>query len=154
MTCNFRDEFEQLRDDFIVEVTDGNIAIYSSVFGRKIDLVIELNDDRIKKSELDTIVASGGFGGSGNMHIRGVSTNNDPQFCIDIESSPVECNKYRTGDKIHLFHNNIEKATIPKKFDDFSFCLPLNNVDIANDQIKLHIKGTDGVSDHKNLHYS
>ena len=41
-------EFNQLRKDFIVQVTDGNIAVYKSDSGRKGALVIELNDQRIK----------------------------------------------------------------------------------------------------------
>ena len=135
-----------------MQVTDGNIGIYFSSFGQKGDLVLELNDERIKKSELDTISASGGRGGSGIIHIRGVKsastvpTINDQQFCIEVESSPEKCNEYGTGDDIFLYHNNIEKATIPRNFKNFSFCLPLNYVDIENDKFKMQIRGKDSVS--------
>ena len=67
-----RSQFIQLRKDFIVQVTDGNIGIYFSESGSKGDLVLELNDERIKKSELNTLVASGGYGGSGHMQFNGV----------------------------------------------------------------------------------
>ena len=146
----FREEFDQLRNDFIVQVTDGNIGIYFSNLGAKGDLVFELIDDRINKSILDTLVVTGGFKGSGNIHVRGVqsmSTNDDSEFCIEVESIPEECNsKYRTGNDIYLSHNNLEKATIPRNFEHFKFCLPFSYVDIENDKFKLHIRGSDGVS--------
>ena len=136
-----------------MQVTDGNIGIYSSSLGVKSDLILELNDERINKSILDTIVVTGGFGGSGIMRIRGVqgmstfSTENDSEFCLEVESSPEECNnEHRTGDSIYLSHNNLEKATIPRNFEHFKFCLPFSYVDIENDKFKLHIRGSDGVS--------
>ena len=67
--------YEQLREDFIVQVTDGSIAVYQSDSGRKGALVIELNDQKIKKSELNTLVASGGspyWGGKGYIQFNGV----------------------------------------------------------------------------------
>ena len=67
--------YEQLREDFIVQVTDGSIAVYQSDSGRKGAVVIELNDQRIKKSELNTLVASGGspyWGGDGYIQFIGV----------------------------------------------------------------------------------
>ena len=138
------DEFDQLRGDFIVQVTDGNIGIYFSALGFKGDLVFELNDTRIKKSELDTLVTTGGFGGSGNIHIRGVggdSQDSNSNYCIEIESSKENCKSGTwTGSSIHLFHNNIEKATIPSKFEQFSFCLPINYIDAENDKFKFHMK--------------
>ena len=74
----FRSEWDELKKDFIVEVSDAFIRIYffDLLFGAKGDLVFELNDERIKKSELDTIVATGGLwendSGSGPIHARGV----------------------------------------------------------------------------------
>ena len=129
-----------------MQVTDGNIGIYFAVLGAKGALVLELNDERIKKSELDTIVATGGFGGSGNIFIRGVGGTSS--FCIEVESNSENCNsRTHTGSSIAIFHNNIEKATIPSKFEQFSFCLPFNYVNIENDKFKLHMKNHDGVSD-------
>ena len=148
----FRHEFDQWKQDFIVQVTDGNIGVYVAVQDAKGDLILELNDERIKKSELDTIVASGGWGGSGNIQIRGVGgdyANLQKTFCIEVESSNENCNSgTHTGSSIAIFHNNIEKATIPPKFEQFSFCLPINYVNIENDKFKLHMKNSDGVSYH------
>jgi len=67
--------YNQLKKDFIVQVTDGNISVYSSNFGSKGNLVIELNDQRIQKSKLNTLVASGGWNGYGNLRFRGVGCN-------------------------------------------------------------------------------
>lgn len=67
--------YDQLKEDFIVQVTDGKIAVYQSNSGRKGALVIELNDQRIKKSKLNTLVASGGkpaWGGEGYIQFNGV----------------------------------------------------------------------------------
>ena len=109
-----------------------------------------MNDERIVKSELDTIVASGGYGGSGNIQIRGIGgdfTNSKKAFCIQVESSSINCGSdTHTGSSIAIFHNNIEKATIPSGFQHFSFCLPNNYVNIENDKFKLHMKKRDGVS--------
>ena len=152
-SIEFRDEFDQLRGDFIVQVTDGNIAIYFSILGYKSDLVLELNDERIKKAELDTLVTTGGFGGSGNIHIRGVGgvlAESNSDYCVQIESSKHNCTSGTwTGSSIYLFHNNIEKATIPPKFEKFSFCLPLNYIDTENDKFKLHMKNSDGVNNNQ-----
>ena len=54
---------------------DGNIAIYSSDMGMIGALVLELNDERIIKSELNTVVAAGGGIGwesSGDLRVRGI----------------------------------------------------------------------------------
>ena len=69
------EDYDQLKKDFIVQVTDGNISVYSSKFGSKGNLVIELNDQRIKKSKLNTLVASGGWYRYGNLRFRGVGCN-------------------------------------------------------------------------------
>ena len=72
-------EFNQLRNDFIVQVTDGRIAVYKSESGRKGDVVIQLNDQKIIKSKLNTLVASGGQSDwykngakAGNIQFNGV----------------------------------------------------------------------------------
>ena len=72
-------EFNQLRNDFIVQVTDGRISVYKSESGRKGAVVIELNDQKIIKSKLNTLVASGGKSGwykggakAGNIQFNGV----------------------------------------------------------------------------------
>ena len=145
MTFIYRDEFNQLRRDFIVQVRDGNIGIYYAIFGVKSDLVFELNDERINKSELNTLVATGFRYGSGNMRIRGVIGMSD-EFCIEVESSPAICYQYRNSDKIDLFHNNILMATIPENFEKFSFCLPFNYLDIKNDEFKMQATGNNDVS--------
>ena len=78
LECNFtvyiilRTQFDDLKKDFIVEVQDNLIEIFFSKFGDKKELVMSLFDQRIRKSMLNTLVASGGFKGSGSMHIRGV----------------------------------------------------------------------------------
>ena len=52
-------------------MTDGNIGIYFEPgVGIKGDLVLELNDSRIKKHELNTLVASGGWLGSGIINVK------------------------------------------------------------------------------------
>ena len=68
----FRTQFDRLRQDFIIQVSNGNIGIYFSNFGEKAELVMELIDERIQKSLLNTLVASGGHGGFGTMRIRGI----------------------------------------------------------------------------------
>ena len=72
-------KFNELRKDFIVQVIDGQIAVYKSDSGRKGDVVMKLNDSRIKKSELNTLVATGGRkewyrngGGAGYIQFNGV----------------------------------------------------------------------------------
>ena len=70
-----RTEFERQRTDFIIRIKDGNIAIYLSEMGMIGALVLELNDQRIIKSELNTIVAAGGGAGwesSGDLRVRGI----------------------------------------------------------------------------------
>ena len=98
-------------------------------------------------------MTTGGFGGSGNIHIRGVggvSAESNSDYCVQIESSKHNCTSGTwTGSSIYLFHNNIEKATIPSKFEKFSFCLPLNYIDTENDKFKLHMKNADGVNNNQ-----
>ena len=61
-----------MKRDFVVQVDDSRIGIFFSNHGTKEDLVMEVSDKRIKKSTLNTLVATGGPNGSGNIHIRGV----------------------------------------------------------------------------------
>ena len=69
----FRAEFDQLRDNFIVEVTDGEIAVYwYDEENSKGHLFLRLQDSRIVKSELTHLVASGYAYGRGEMHFRGI----------------------------------------------------------------------------------
>jgi len=52
--------FDRLRQSFILQVTDGKIAIYwSNIFGYKTELFLKLDDPRIKKSKLNFLLASG-----------------------------------------------------------------------------------------------
>ena len=67
-----RTQFDDLKKDFIVEVQDNYIRVFFSNFGEKKELVISLYDQRIRKSMLNTLVASGGWSGSGSMRIRGI----------------------------------------------------------------------------------
>ena len=68
-------KFNQLRNDFILQCTDGKIAVYESDSGRKGILIMEFNDQRIKKSKLNTLAVSGGWGSSGDIHFRGYPDN-------------------------------------------------------------------------------
>ena len=64
-----------MKEDFLIQVSDGYIGIFFSDNGLKGGLVLELNDARIIKSELNTIVAAGGgpgFESSGNIRVRGI----------------------------------------------------------------------------------
>ena len=134
-----------------MQVMDGYIGIYFSLSGIKGDLVIELNDERINKSELDTLIATGDSTGSGTMHIRGVrseTTDSISNYCIQIESSNGCRGRMLLKKPFTLLHNNIEKATILPKdiyFKKFNFCLPSNYVDVENDQFTLSSKNRDRV---------
>ena len=86
MTLLFlRDEFDQLKNDFLIQVSDGYIGIFFSDNGLKGGLVLELNDARIIKSELNTIVAAGGgpgFESSGNMQVRGICSRTKTNISV------------------------------------------------------------------------
>ena len=72
-----RTKWEEVRDNFAVQVRDGNIAIYSADSdGIKKEMLAEWNDDTIVKSDLNTLTMAAGFGGSGNVRIRGVCEGN------------------------------------------------------------------------------
>ena len=147
-----RNSFDQLKEDFIVQVMDGYIGVYFSSSGIIGDLVIELKDERIKKSELDTLVATGDTTGSGEMRIRGVgdvTSDSNTNYCIQIESSDGCSGRMWYKDSFTLLHNNIEKARISPReiyFKTFNFCLPSNYVDVERDQFTLSTKSRDRVS--------
>ena len=69
-----------MKEEFLIQVTDGYIGIFFIDNGMKgmdgmEEAVLELNDARIIKSELNTIVATGGgqgFESSGDMRVRGI----------------------------------------------------------------------------------
>ena len=65
--------WEQVRDNLVVQVRDGNIAIYTADSnGTKKDLLVEWDDDTIVKSDLNTLTMTGGFEGFGNVHTRAI----------------------------------------------------------------------------------
>ena len=65
-------QWEQVRNNFAVQVTDGNIAIYAADSnGLKGDLILEWNDASIVKSDLNTLTVTG-YGEPGNARVRGV----------------------------------------------------------------------------------
>ena len=69
-------QWEEVRNHFAVQVTDGNIALYETDYdGVKGDVIVEWNDDSIVKSELNTLTVSGGYGGTGVVRVRGVCAN-------------------------------------------------------------------------------
>lgn len=71
-----RVQWEQVRNHFAVQVTDGMIALYTADYdGVKGDLIVWWNDDSIVKSELNTLTISGGHGGVGVVRVRGVCAN-------------------------------------------------------------------------------
>ena len=76
-------QWEQVRNHFAVQVTDGNIALYETDSdGVKGDVIVEWNDDSIVKSELNTLTVSGGYGGTGVVRVRGVCANWIQKQCI------------------------------------------------------------------------
>ena len=65
-------QWEQVRNNFAVQVTDGNIALYAADSnGIKGDLILEWNDDTIVKSNLNTLTVTG-YGEPGDVRVRGV----------------------------------------------------------------------------------
>ena len=67
--------------DSAVQVSDGNIALYSANSdGTKQDLIVEWNDNTIVKSDFNTLTLAGGYGGTGNVQTRG--------FCGMFHSLP------------------------------------------------------------------
>ena len=71
-----REQYEEVRKNFAVRMTDGNIALYSADSDGSIkDLIVEWNDDTIIKSYYNTLTVTGGWGGSGTARVRGVCRN-------------------------------------------------------------------------------
>ena len=71
-----RTRWEQVRNHFAVQVTDGYIALYETDYdGVKGNRIVWWNDDTIVKSELNTLTVSGGYGGTGVVRVRGVCAN-------------------------------------------------------------------------------
>ena len=68
--------YNQVRNNFIVQVTDGNIALYlADSDGNKKNRIVEWNNTGITKSHYKTLTVTGGFGGSGTVRVRGVCRN-------------------------------------------------------------------------------
>ena len=68
--------WERVRDNFAVQLTDGNISIYEADSnGVKGDLILEWNDDTIIKADRNTLTIAGGYGGSGDVRVRGICSN-------------------------------------------------------------------------------
>ena len=75
-TFSNSNEYNQVRNNFIVQVTDGNIALYSADSdGNKKSLIVEWTNTGITKSYYKTLTVTGGFGGSGTVRVRGVCRN-------------------------------------------------------------------------------
>ena len=68
--------WHRVRDNFAIQLTDGNISIYEADSnGVKGDLILEWNDASIVKADRDTLTVSGGHGGSGDVTVRGICAN-------------------------------------------------------------------------------
>ena len=68
-----RTEWERLRNNFAVQMNDGNISVYSANSDGTIgDRILEWNDETIVKSHYNTLTVTGGFGGTGTARIRGI----------------------------------------------------------------------------------
>ena len=75
------------------------------------------------------------------------------EFCIRVTSSSSNCRSNTwSGNPITLFHNDVEKTTIPNGFTDFEYCLDNDEVDVKKDKFKLLSGGIDGVSVYDMLH--
>ena len=69
------------------------------------------------------------------------------EFCIRLTSGPSNCDSVTWyGSPITLYHNNVEIETIPTRFQDFSHCFNINEIDAVNDTFELLSGGIDGVS--------
>ena len=65
--------YQQIRNNFVLEVNDGQIALYAADSnGVKGNVIVEWNDDTIVKSFLNTLTVTGGFGGSGVVRVKGI----------------------------------------------------------------------------------
>ena len=71
-------QWEQVKNNFVVQVTDGNIGVYAAdTNGIKGNLIVELNDKTIVKSDLNTLTATATANelSGGTARIRGVCGN-------------------------------------------------------------------------------
>ena len=75
-------------------------------------------------------------------------------YCISLKSISSDCDTYpgitSTGDPITVFHNKgynhaAEKVTIPSGFQNFEYCIAVDDLDIENDDFKFFASGSDGV---------
>ena len=99
-------QWEQVRDNFAVQLTDGKIALYAADSnGIKGDVIVEWNDDTIVKSHYDTLTMTGGYGGTGNVRVKGVccSQHLDHQgsYSNQYNHQPVDNG---TADQKDYFH--------------------------------------------------
>ena len=83
MSFLLRDEFNKLKQDFIIEINDGLIQIYFSNLGNKKQLFLQLNAETIVKSKLNTLLVKGNSSGSGRIRLRGTG-NFANTLCIKI----------------------------------------------------------------------
>ena len=71
----------------------------------------------------------------------------EPKMCIRIISNDQNCNSGTwTGSPISLSRNDVVIDTLETGFEDYKYCLPMDQVDIENDIFDLRIQGDDGVS--------
>ena len=59
------------------------------------------------------------------------------------DSSP--CNSYWRGGNIHFNVNGVQERVLSRGFRDFKYCVPLDEIDIKNDQFQFESSSTDGV---------
>ena len=89
-----RTQWEQVRDSFAVQVTDGKIAVYKADSnGIKGDLILEHNDASIVKSDYDTLTMTGGFSGTGTVRVKGICAQGPPT-CAILFDGPNQTGAY------------------------------------------------------------
>ena len=100
-------QWEQVRDNFAVQLTDGKIAVYAAdLNGIKGDLILEWNDDTIVKSDFDTLTITGGFGGSGPVRVKGVCCSHhldhEGSYSAQYNHQPVDNGNADQKDYFHI----------------------------------------------------
>ena len=65
-------DFNKLKQDFIIQITDEKIHIYFSNLGSKGEVFLQLNSETIVKSKLNTLVVKGDSSSSGQIRLRGI----------------------------------------------------------------------------------
>ena len=75
-----------------------------------------------------------------------------PEYCVKITSSnDSSCGNHPKpsaswhGGAIELLHNGDVVATLPTRGQQLEYCLPIDEVDVANDQFEFKSTTTDGV---------